>query len=245
MKDLLEFLREETKQLDYIISFSIIGSATSKKKTEKNDEIDLYLIMDKATQIRLDEINSILFKAKIVIGSEPYIEMRRGPLNLRDAFQFHLIVDDLNSVKKTSSITLADWENNSILIHGAPISSYISIKELTSSFRSELCKTLGMVAGNFIIYKEWAKINGVLTLVENTKKIDSLEGYMELIKYSYKAMRSDYVALNIIRSNSEFSDSKLEHFTIAYKLGLKTKFSIERLSELSIDWNRELLKTIC
>lgn len=244
MNNLATFLMEKLEKLDFVLSFNMIGSAPQKERLHMNDEVDLYVLLDGSTLLKLQQIQQILLDAKILIGQTPFIETRRGPFKPQGVFQFHLIVDDLNSIRNTSSITLADWANTSWLLKGHPIDSYVNRSALASSFIREIRKTLMMLGTRNVLFKEWRRIGRQLHLIEKRLPITSLHDYCEFLKYAYKAMRNDFIALENTPVAAELIEPRILRHIESFKNGKLLRIDYEDFYSRVRGWNYELLRLV-
>jgi len=244
VKDLVTFLKEALEKVDSILSLSVIGSGVNKTRLCRNDELDLYVLIDTVTARKLRQIKEILLCAKCVVGKEPFIETRRGPFRRRDTFQFHLIVDDLNSIQGTSSVTLADWARNSLLLKGQPIDFFVRDADLWASFREEIEKTLRMLASRRIVFKEWYVGECTARLIQKEMEVRSVSGFCELLKYAYTAMKNDYAALREERSAADLVDACAVRNIEFYRRGNLWEIDFGTFYSRVLGWNHEVYRAI-
>ena len=206
MNEVREILKNKAKELNFVPSINIIGScAYDTQNKDNHKEIDFYVVVEKLTPRILLEITE-LFNCLRKIYPNIFVELRRGPFKNRTAKQIHLIIDDFDSIRLTSIITLNDWALNSLNIYGDSISKLIprmTNQSLKNSFGDELIKTISMITNRKILYKEWSSKNGALMLCNREKDVSSLYEYLVLMKYAYTAMKNNWISLNA--SNSEIT----------------------------------------
>ncbi len=241
MKLFIEYLKDNCQQLDFIESMSIIGSTYQKTKIAINDEIDLYVVLNISTPEKINTILALLKNTKNIFGKVPYIETRRGPFRNKKDLQLHVIIDDLLSISYTSAITLADWNNNSLLIKGVPLENYVKNNLLRGSFRYEIRQTLNMLLSGKIQFKKWIITKDGCYITERIQNISSVNEYYELLKYSYKAMKNDYIALSNLGNNIIPEEKNLEKFTNEYRIGKTASHNLQQIKKQVIRWNYELL----
>jgi len=241
----IEYLKESCERLDFVKSISIIGSTYQKSRILLNDEIDLYIVLDLCSSYKINTVLALLENTKKIFGKIPYIETRRGPFRNKKELQLHVIIDDLSSIHQTSAITLADWANNFLLIKGIPITNYVNKDFLDSSFKYEIKQTLKMLSCGKIKYKKWLISKENCRITEQVQNIANLNEYCELLKYSYKAMKNDFIALSDLSNASAPEENQLEKFVNDYKNGNIANTNLQQMQRRIVGWNYELLRASC
>lgn len=240
---LIELLSKNLSQHCFIRSVNIIGSAVYEK-TSTNKEVDFYILVDKLTTQKHYLIKQEFLKLQ-KLYSRLYIEFRRGPFKAEGIKQLHLIIDDMDTVRDTPSITINDWSLNSINIYGKSIQDIITPvgrEQLIVSLKSELSKTIAMVARGHINYKEWTFDSKRSTLLSRTRPIGTAHEFKTVMKYAFTAMRNNFFSL---------APSKNNHYELL-ELGEGIKSILQRfasdnnshfplLSNCVTQFNRKLL----
>ncbi|MFC1634883.1 hypothetical protein ACFL5Z_08575 [Planctomycetota bacterium] len=231
---------------NFVHSINIVGSYLQRAQC---NEIDFYIIVDKLTPNKLRTLSEVFQQISKLYGS-PYLEFRRGPFKMDNTKQLHVIIDDMESIYETSPITLTDWALNSLNIYGKPVNRLLLPKQkevLVKSFRDELYKTLGMIVGARIDYREWSYHEGGLCLKNKTKKIGTIREFQVLLKYGYTAMKNDFLALNNVKSfeGIRFSDIEGEIEEIARGIKYSQKADTGRLRYCVKYFIENLLKLPC
>jgi hypothetical protein len=248
MDNIKEILTKKAKGLNFVKSINIIGScAYDAQNKDRHKEIDFYVVVEKLTPGILSEMTD-LFGSLRKLYPNMFIELRRGPFKNKSAKQIHLIIDDYESIRYTSDITLNDWALNSLNIYGGPISKLvprITNNSLKKSFNEELSKTINMVTNRKIFYKEWSSKNGSLMLYNKEKGVSSLYEYLVLLKYAYTAMRNDWISLhNLKTSNSDIIFDGEQELLPLRKLQLTDCYKVQFLTSNVLSFNLGLIEQL-
>ncbi len=146
------------------IHLSIVGSFIYNESRNSND-IDIYLVFDRITNSKYCQLLEAAHDTKLCLEDftdKPWeIETRRGPFKILDhsTGQLHLLIEDLESIKKISAVNALNWINNGKTIFGKNIRDIIdydaTIKLGLSSSVNELSLLIKSIQDEYIEYKEW------------------------------------------------------------------------------------------
>ncbi len=195
------------------LHISVIGSAVFKDLTQLTD-IDVFVILKHTDYSHYSLICSSLVdccgRLRDESGYDWFIEPRRGPFkpdpDIAVAKPIHLILEDRDTLVRSSPSMLLNWHTNGLILAGEPITSLRSFKgsEASRQVRADFSRQLALLYEDFaaenISYHVWVFAE-TARLIKSAVPLTTLWSYRCLLQYAaavydglanQEEMRSDH-----------------------------------------------------